>query len=74
MISLYGLRGPDGVQNLMGRVVPRQFRIQACAVNNFFHLYPEFLDTVPPHIAGGEMVCIEDVSRGPRAAPELLRG
>lgn len=73
MISQFNLKEPEGIKNIMD-VILRQIRIEGYTTDNFFHIYPKFIDKVLPHIRKGEIVYVEDVVRGLESGPGALVG
>ncbi|XP_022734034.1 2-alkenal reductase (NADP(+)-dependent)-like [Durio zibethinus] len=73
MISQYNLDHPEGVHNLVP-VVFKRVRIEGFLVNDFFHLYPKFLEMVIPHIKEGKITYVEDIAEGLEGAPAALVG
>ncbi|XP_059447329.1 2-alkenal reductase (NADP(+)-dependent)-like [Corylus avellana] len=73
MISQYNLDEPEGVKNLMDLVYKR-IHMQGFVVTDYYHLYPNFLDTVLPGIRDGKIVYVEDIAEGLESGPAALVG
>lgn len=71
MISQYNLDQPHGITNLM-RIVFNQIRIQGFMVFDYYHLYPNFLDTILPYVRQGKIVYAEDITEGLETGPASL--
>ncbi|CAK9309250.1 unnamed protein product [Citrullus colocynthis] len=71
MISQYNLDQPHGITNLM-RIVFNQIRIQGFMVFDYYHLYPNFLDTILPYVRQGNIVYAEDITEGLETGPASL--
>ncbi|KAK6138699.1 hypothetical protein DH2020_027561 [Rehmannia glutinosa] len=73
MISQYNLDQPEGVHNLACLIIKR-IRIEGYVVNDYYHLYPKFLDIVHPLVKEGKLTYVEDVAEGLESAPGALVG
>ncbi|XP_050237890.1 2-alkenal reductase (NADP(+)-dependent)-like [Mercurialis annua] len=73
MISQYNLDKPEGVHNLTS-IIYKRVRIEGFLANDFYHLYPKFLEMVIPYIKEGKIVYVEDVAEGLENAPTSLIG
>ncbi|KAH7545873.1 hypothetical protein FEM48_Zijuj01G0139700 [Ziziphus jujuba var. spinosa] len=76
MISQYnvGVEESEGVQNLM-QVVLKRITLKGFNVNDYIHLYEDYLDYVLPYIRQGKIVYMQDIAQGHLdAAPSLLIG
>lgn len=50
----------------------KQIKIEAFTVYDYYHLYPEFLDTVLPYIREGKITYVEDIAEGLESGPAAL--
>ncbi|KAK6118958.1 hypothetical protein DH2020_047296 [Rehmannia glutinosa] len=73
MISQYNLDQPGGVHNLACLIIKR-IRIEGYVVNDYYHLYPKFLDKVLPLVKEGKITYVEDIAEGLESAPGALVG
>ncbi|RZC02618.1 2-alkenal reductase (NADP(+)-dependent), partial [Glycine soja] len=73
MISQYNLTQLDGVTNLANLIFKR-VKMEGLLVNDFYHLYPKFLDFVLPHIREGKVLYVEDIAEGLENGPAALVG
>lgn len=73
MISQYNLEKPEGVHNLM-QIVGKRIRMEGFVVNDYYHLYPKYLEMIIPHIKEGKTVYVEDIADGLENAPAALVG
>ncbi|KAK6161579.1 hypothetical protein DH2020_004960 [Rehmannia glutinosa] len=73
MISQYNLDQPGGVHNLACLIIKR-IRIEGYVVNDYYHLYPKFLDKVLPLVKEGKITYVEDIAEGLESAPGSLVG
>nr|XP_048326074.1 2-alkenal reductase (NADP(+)-dependent)-like [Ziziphus jujuba var. spinosa]XP_048326076.1 2-alkenal reductase (NADP(+)-dependent)-like [Ziziphus jujuba var. spinosa]XP_048326077.1 2-alkenal reductase (NADP(+)-dependent)-like [Ziziphus jujuba var. spinosa] len=76
MISQYnvGVEELEGVKTLM-QVVLKRITLKGFNVNDYIHLYEDYLDFVLPYIRQGKIVYMQDIAHGHLdAAPSLLIG
>lgn len=73
MISQYDLEEPQPIKNLLS-IVYRQVKIEAFIVFDYYHLYPNFLDTMLPYIREGKVSYVEAVAEGLDNGPAALEG
>ena len=65
MISHYNPTQLDGVTNLANLIFKR-VKMEDLLVNDFYHLYPKFLEFVQTHIREGKVVYVEGIVRALR--------
>ncbi|XP_020240392.1 2-alkenal reductase (NADP(+)-dependent) [Cajanus cajan] len=73
MISQYNLTQLDGVTNL-ANLIYKRIKMEGFIVNDFYHLYPKFLELLLPHIREGKVVYAEDIAEGLENGPAALVG
>ncbi|XP_031120866.1 2-alkenal reductase (NADP(+)-dependent)-like [Ipomoea triloba] len=73
MISQYNLEKPEGVHNSFC-LITKRIRMQGFLVFDYYHLYPQYLDMILPHIKKGMVTYVEDVAEGLESAPAALIG
>lgn len=71
MISQYNYEQHEGVTNLM-HLVYKRIRMEGFFVNDFYHLYPNFVDLMLPFIREAKIAYAEDVTHGLENAPASL--
>lgn len=73
MISGYNLTeapsGPDRLPMLWRSVLIKHLSINGFIISNHFDRYPEFLGTIGPKVASGEIAVLEDIAEGLENAP-----
>ncbi|KAF3451084.1 hypothetical protein FNV43_RR07173 [Rhamnella rubrinervis] len=69
--SQYDVEQEEGVQNLM-QLVLKRIRMQGFQAFDHYHLYPNFLDTVLPHIREGKITYVENIVQGLENGPAAL--
>nr|KYP76633.1 putative NADP-dependent oxidoreductase P1 [Cajanus cajan] len=73
MISQYNLTQLDGITNL-ANIIFKRVRMEGFLANDFYHLYPKFLEFLLPHIREGKVVYVEDIVEGLENGPTALVG
>ncbi|KAL2319383.1 hypothetical protein Fmac_028352 [Flemingia macrophylla] len=73
MVSQYNLTQPESVTNL-AHIIFKRVLMQGFIVNDFYHLYPKFLEFLLPHIREGKVVYVEDRDEGLENGPAALVG
>ncbi|CAK9175747.1 unnamed protein product [Ilex paraguariensis] len=73
MISQYNLERPEGIHNLFCLILKR-IRLEGFIVNDYYHLYPKFLDMILPYIKEGKIEYVEDIAEGIERSPAALVG
>ncbi|XP_020206935.1 NADP-dependent alkenal double bond reductase P2 [Cajanus cajan] len=73
MVSQYNLTQPEGVTNLPN-IIFKRVRMEAFFVNDFYHLYPKFLEFLLPYIKEGKILYLEDLAEGLENGPKALVG
>ncbi|KAF2325579.1 hypothetical protein GH714_030717 [Hevea brasiliensis] len=73
MISQNNQEKPEGVHNLAS-VIGKRIRMEGFLADDFYQLYPKFLETVIPYIKQGKIVSVEDVAEGLESGPTSLVG
>ncbi|PKA64274.1 NADP-dependent alkenal double bond reductase P2 [Apostasia shenzhenica] len=73
MISQYNLEKPEGVHNLMFMIMKRLI-MEGFMIFDHYHLYPQFVESIMPHIKDGTINYVEDVVEGLENAPKALIG
>ncbi|KAL4192827.1 hypothetical protein AMTRI_Chr06g173950 [Amborella trichopoda] len=73
MISQYNKEKRDGVQNLP-LIVGKRIHIKGFSVFDYWHMYPQFLETTIQRIKEGKIVYAEDIVEGLENAPSALVG
>ncbi|GAB4858916.1 hypothetical protein Ancab_010389 [Ancistrocladus abbreviatus] len=73
MVSQYNLEQHEGVHNLLYLVINR-IRMEGFLVNDYYDLYPKYLEMVLPLIKEGKIVYVEDLSEGLESGPAALVG
>jgi NADPH-dependent curcumin reductase CurA len=66
--------GPDRMIQLQILVLVKSIRMQGYIVSDYFHRFPELVQTVGPLLASGKMKYREDVVDGLENAPEAFLG
>ena len=73
MISGYNLTeapaGPDRLPMLWRSILIKHLSINGFIISNHFDRYPEFLTTIGPKVASGEIAYLEDIATGLENAP-----
>jgi len=73
MISGYNLTeapsGPDRLPMLWRSVLIKHLSINGFIISNHFDRYPEFLGTIGPKVASGDIAVLEDIAEGLENAP-----
>ncbi|MCF6232940.1 MAG: NADP-dependent oxidoreductase [Rhodobacteraceae bacterium] len=73
MISGYNLTeapsGPDRLPMLWRSVLIKHLSINGFIISNHFDRYPEFLATIGPKVASGDIAVLEDIAEGLENAP-----
>lgn len=73
MISGYNLTeapsGPDRLPMLWRSVLVKHLSINGFIISNHFDRYPEFLGSIGPKVASGEIAVLEDIAQGLENAP-----
>lgn len=73
MISQYGLEQPEGLHNLFN-IITKRIRMQGFVVDDYYHLYPKFIEMVVAQIKEGKITYVEDIAEGLESAPSALVG
>ncbi|KAK2977953.1 hypothetical protein RJ640_014233 [Escallonia rubra] len=71
LIFRYNLDKPEGVHNLFC-VITKRVRMEGFLVFYYYHLFPKFLEMVPPYIKEGKISYVEDLAEGLESAPAAL--
>ncbi|PON46681.1 Alcohol dehydrogenase superfamily, zinc-type [Parasponia andersonii] len=71
MISQYDLDRHEGIHNLT-QLIYKQIRAEGFYVNNYFHLYHKFLDTLVPYVKEGKITYVEDITEGIENGPAAV--
>lgn len=71
MISQYNYEKHEGVTNLM-HLIYKRIRMEGFFVNDFYHLYPNFLDVMLPFIREAKIAYVEDITQGLENGPAAL--
>ncbi|KAL4193792.1 hypothetical protein AMTRI_Chr06g178660 [Amborella trichopoda] len=71
MISQYNRDKPEGIHNLM-YLISKRIRMEGFIVVDYWHLYPQFLETTIKGIKEGKIVYVEDIIEGLENAPSAL--
>jgi hypothetical protein len=73
MISGYNLTeapsGPDRLPMLWRSILIKHLSINGFIISNHFDRYPEFLGTIGPKVASGDIAVLEDIADGLENAP-----
>lgn len=73
LISQYNLEQPQGIQNLFC-LLTKRIRMEGFLVAEYYHLYPQFLQSTLQYIKEGKIVYVEDTVEGLTNAPSALLG
>ena len=68
IMSQYNLDQPEGIRNLLSVVYKRIHK------EDYYHLFPNFLDLVLPYIREGKIAYVEDIAEGLENGPAALVG
>ncbi|RWR96735.1 2-alkenal reductase NADP+-dependent [Cinnamomum micranthum f. kanehirae] len=73
LISQYNLKRPQGIHNLFC-LITKRIRMEGFLVTDYFHFYPQFLQSTLQYIKEGKIVYVEDTVEGLTNAPSALLG